>query len=329
MREYKTVPAYVKSVDEDQGIVTHLISVYGIVDSGGDIAHKGMFTKTIRERGSKVRVVDNHRKGSVLDVVGKPLRFFEVSREELPAEVTKRYPEATGGMMVDTQFLIDTPEGKGAFIRLRDKAISEFSYGYNTMDSDLEDRNGTKVRHLRAVRLWEYGPTIFGMNDAAVLVSAKGDKAEIEIQASKQDLELENLKTIRVVVGAIEGRSLIQSFNFDKNEWTEEEVKELGLFRQLNSLSGAFSRQFDWEYSIYDVFEGYVIVTSYESSYFFKVAFTKDAGSYTFAERDSWEVGTLEFVATETEAEVATRQRLIEFELAMFDIEAGPEYPPT
>ena len=50
MNEYKTVPAFVKSVDEDQGIVTHLISVYGNLDSGNDIDHKGMFTKTLKER---------------------------------------------------------------------------------------------------------------------------------------------------------------------------------------------------------------------------------------------------------------------------------------
>lgn len=323
MNEYKTIPAFIKSVDEDEGIVTHLISVYGIIDKGGDIAHKGMFTKTLQERADKVRVVDNHRRESVLDVVGKPIEFYEVTRNELPAEVLKMYPKATGGMMVDTQFLIATPEGKGVFTRIKDGAISEFSFGYNTMDSDRENIEGKRVRHLRAVRLMEYGPTIFGMNDAAVTISAKSNEEQIVVKL--RDMDEEPLRTVQVVIGTVKGKPAIKSFVFEKDLWTEEEIKELGLFRQLGALSRSFNRQFEWEYSVYEVYEDYVIATSYETPYFFKVAFTEDTGSYTFTERDGWEVGTLEFVATETDAEKATKQRLIEFELAMFDIEAGPE----
>lgn len=326
MNEYKTIPVFVKSVDEDEGIVTHLISVYGIVDKGGDIAHKGMFTKTIQERGAKIRVVDNHRRESVLDVVGKPLNFYEVTKAELPREVLTRYPDATGGMMVETQFLLDTPEGKGIFSRIKNDAISEFSYGYNTMDSDRENIEGKRIRHLRAVRLMEYGPTIFGMNDAAVAVSAKSDEEQIVVKI--RDADKEPLRTIQVVVGTVEGKTAIRSFGFDKNEWTEEEIKDLGLFRQLGSLSRAFDRQFDWEYSLHDVYEQYIVATSYESPYFFRVGYEQDEeGSYTFTERDEWEMGTLEFVATESEADA--KLRLIEYELAMLDIEAGPVLPPT
>ena len=329
MNEYKTVPAFVKSVDEDEGIVTHLISVYGIIDSGGDIAHKGMFTKTIQERSGRIRVVDNHRRESVLDVVGKPLNFYEVSKAELPPEVLIRYPKATGGMMVETQFLMDTPEGKGTFIRIKNDAISEFSYGYNTMDSDLETLDNKRVRNLRAVRLMEYGPTIFAMNDAAVAVSAKSKEEQIVVECSPIERFVEDsLKEIVVVVGTVDGKTLFRTFNFDKDTWTEAEVKGLGLFRQITAMSRAFSEQFDWEYSVHDVYEKYLIATSYESPYFFKVEFTQDEkGSYTFTERDAWGMGTLEFVATESESDA--KRRLIEFELAVLDIEAGPVLPPT
>ena len=320
MNEYKTVPAFVKSVDEDEGIVTHLISVYGIIDKGGDMAHKGMFTKTLQERSEKVRVVDNHRRESVLDVVGKPLDFFEVTKGELPEEVLEMYPGATGGMMVKTQFLMDTPEGKGAFIRIKSGAISEFSYGYNTMDSDRENLEGKRVRHLRAVRLMEYGPTIFGMNDAAIAVSAKSDVEQIVMKV--RDVDAETLRTVQVVVGVVKERPAIQSFLFEKDKWTEEEIKELGLFRQLNALTRSFNREFEWEYHVHEVYEDYVIAMSYENPYFYKVGFTESEGSYTFTERDDWEVGTLEFVATETEAD--TKLRLIEFEVALLAVEAGP-----
>lgn len=331
MHEYKTVPAFVKSIDEDEGIVTHLISVYGIIDGGDDIAHKGMFTKTLQERGDRVRVVDNHRNSSVLDVVGKNLAFYEVSKGDLPAEVLVRYPEATGGMMVKTQFLIATPEGEGAFIRIKEKAISEFSYGYNTMDSDKGVVGDRKVRNLRAIRLWEYGPVIFGMNDAAIAVSAKGvDVAELHVVecGPLERFVEDSLKEIVVVVGTVDGKTMLQTFNFDKEVWTEEEVKELGLFRQLNALTRAFNKKFEWEFYVHDVYEDFVIASSYENPYFYKVGFTESEGSYTFIEREEWETGTLEFVPTKTEPDAAAKIRLIDIELeqcmVFSGIEAGP-----
>ena len=87
-REYKTVSAIVTAIEQKEdaplGIVDHLISVYGIVDSGNDMAHKGMFTKTIKERKDDIVVADNHNHNSVMDVVGMNLEFYELGRHDLP-----------------------------------------------------------------------------------------------------------------------------------------------------------------------------------------------------------------------------------------------------
>jgi hypothetical protein len=48
--EHKRVSGFVKSVDQSQGIVEHLIAVHGVLDLGGDISHLGAFTKTLRQR---------------------------------------------------------------------------------------------------------------------------------------------------------------------------------------------------------------------------------------------------------------------------------------
>ena len=70
MTETKSISAHVKAIDNDLGIVTHLISVYDIEDYGRDIAHKGMFTKTLKERFGKIRVIDNHQQNSINNVIG-------------------------------------------------------------------------------------------------------------------------------------------------------------------------------------------------------------------------------------------------------------------
>lgn len=175
-KEFKTVPAIQIKLDEDQGIVDHLVAVMGNLDLGGDVIHPGAFTKTIQERGHKVRVVDSHNYDSALDVVGKPVALWEVSREDLPPDVVKDFPEATGGLMARTQFLMDTEEGRGIFNRIKAGAIDEWSIGYDAVDHDFSNSDNGPIRNLRQIRLWEYSPVVFGMNPATTTLNAKDEK---------------------------------------------------------------------------------------------------------------------------------------------------------
>lgn len=180
--EYKSIslPGATKIVDEEQGIVEHIITVFGVADKGmpPDISHPGSFTKTIQERGEQVLVLDQHRTDSVLNILGRPLKLEEIGRNELPADVLQEFPEATGGLKATTQFFMDTPEGEGAFKRIRNGGLREWSYGYDALDTDMstEEVGGKKVRcrNLRTLRLYEYSPVLWGMAESRTL-SAKSD----------------------------------------------------------------------------------------------------------------------------------------------------------
>ncbi len=183
--EHKSVVSPVRIVDEDEGIVEMLFAVYGNVDSGNDRAHPGMFNKSLKERGNRIRVLDMHKTDSVMRAIGVPLvdKFREIKREELPPEVLMRHPDATGGAVMPVQFLMNTPEGRGAFERIKAGAISEYSFGYEPkqVDYSSEVLNGknVKVRNLRQVALYEIGPVLFGMNDATATLSAKSNEVTI------------------------------------------------------------------------------------------------------------------------------------------------------
>jgi hypothetical protein len=177
-REYKQFPATITEIDEEQGIVTAIVSVFGIEDDGGDIIHAGAFTKTLAENGHRVRVLNSHFSLDVLSVVGKPISIREIGRDELPAAVLARYPEATGGLETVTKYLIDTPEGAGVFARIKAGAIDEYSIGFDTMQSDIShidtpDADPYPVRNIRQVRLWEFSPVVWGMNSATTTVNVK------------------------------------------------------------------------------------------------------------------------------------------------------------
>jgi HK97 family phage prohead protease len=260
-KEYKTIPFVgFKIVDEDKGIVEHLVSIFGNEDLGGDVVHSGAFTKTLQERGDRIRVLDSHQRYSILNVLGKPLSLKEIPRDKLPAEVLEKYPEATGGLWAQTQFLLNTPEGNGAFLRIKAEAVDEFSFGYDTLDEDFtDDEKGHQVRNLRTLRLWEYSPVIFGMNpattvtgvksedDAAAPVSMGGEEEKPAPDVTENTIRMRvrdpgafqegSFRTVNIgdkgngisaVMGRLKGETTmtIQSYIFSKEKWTTESARK-------------------------------------------------------------------------------------------------------
>lgn len=185
--ELKALPIYVINTDEAQGIVEAVVNVFGIVDLGDDIIHNGAYIKTLNERGNKVRVkvLDSHNTDSVLRVIGKPLEIREIGRDELARlapGVLNDHPDATGGLYTKTQYLLDVPEGLGAFRRIASGAVNEYSIALDALEVDygkvmVEGKERT-VRHVRQLRLWEYSPVVFGMNQATVTTDVKTSAGE-------------------------------------------------------------------------------------------------------------------------------------------------------
>jgi len=178
--ERKTVQAFdIKIADADQGIVETVFAVMGNIDDGNDVLHPGAFTKTFTERGHKVRVLDAHQTDSIMRVLGKPLELRELNTGELPGDLKTRHPDANGAAWARVQFLMETPEGKGAFERIKAGAVDEWSFGYDALDKDyskgIKDGKEVNVRNLRTVKLYELSPVLWGMNPATMTMSAKAD----------------------------------------------------------------------------------------------------------------------------------------------------------
>ena len=183
-KEIKRFPAFQLKIDEKLGIVEHIIAVMGNVDHGNDRIHNGAFAKTIVERGGKIKVLDNHRQDTVMAAIGKSISLREIDRNQLPAELLAEYPDATGALVAKTQFLMGTDEGRGAFIRIRDGAIDEYSIGYEPMKGATEftQREGmAAVRELKEIKLYEYSPVLFGMNSATMTISSKKSNGKMDL----------------------------------------------------------------------------------------------------------------------------------------------------
>lgn len=178
--EHKQFDAFVTEVEEDQGIIKAIFSVFGNVDEGYDRIHPGSFAKTFAERGHKVLVLDNHNMFSAGDAVAKVLGLRELSKEELPPEVLEHYPEADGGAEITAQFEPNPAadaKSAGIFYRLKNQWLKEWSFGYDALDFDFTDESvkgePARVRNLRTIKLYEVSPVLLGMNTATTTTSAK------------------------------------------------------------------------------------------------------------------------------------------------------------
>lgn len=201
-KETKIFPGYVLKADEDTGIVEAYVSVMGIVDEDmpPDMIENGAFTKTIQERGpagtNKIRVLHQHRWS---EVIGKPLVIVEHGRDQLPAELLERYPNATGGLFTRTQFILDVQRAREDFALYKAGAMDEWSIGFDTLDSDMDkDDNSVAFRRIKEVRMWEYSPVTWGANQATITTDVKDkdvddeDKDVLLVEPSKSDEHLQD-----------------------------------------------------------------------------------------------------------------------------------------
>lgn len=170
--EYKVFVAQPKAIEGRT--VTGFAAITGNIDSGFDRIYKGAFKKTLKENGKRVRHLWMHDPFQPPTAVVKELA--EIGREELPGELQKEYPEATGGLQVVREYL-DTPRGNEILEGIKMGAISEMSFGYDAVKFDFEEvkdgnatlpSSGVMVRNLKEVRLWDVSDVTWGMNEATV-----------------------------------------------------------------------------------------------------------------------------------------------------------------
>lgn len=186
-KETKSCSAFIQKADGDAGLVAAYTAVMGNIDFGDDIITSGAFVKTIKERAGKIRVLNNHNSFSVMDAVGTIKTIQEVGRDKLPPELLAKFPDATGGLYVEIQFMLDDEISRGVFTRIKAGVIDEYSIGFEIVRQEFKtvstNEGERRIRFINEVKLYEVSPVIFAMNNATTTVSAKSkDKAEADKQ---------------------------------------------------------------------------------------------------------------------------------------------------
>lgn len=242
--ETKNVAAQLEIKADKQGLVTAYASVFGNVDSYGDIVQKGAFTKTLLESKSKIKALRDH---DFYRIAGKPV---EVEQDNT-------------GLLTVTK-MMPTDIGRETLILIEENAIEELSIGYQTVQADYDDRTGG--RNLRELKLFEYSFLGFPAANPLALVQSVKSASDLE-QAIKTwhrilDVDFKAGKVLskgnaKKVLAALEAlREVLTAAGIDEaaNSTSDEDGEKQarlpvekpqfeGLFEGLKQIRGDVQKQ--------------------------------------------------------------------------------------
>ena len=163
MMLYKASPmGELLDADDKSGIVKGYGSVFGNVDSDGDIITKGAYTKTIKENGERVRYLYQHNMDWPL---GKMLNLYEDEK----------------GLVFEAE-IPQTRLGKDVMQLIKAGVVTENSVGILPINKAMA--NG--YREIREVKLFEISAVTLAANDQALILDVKGN-VDVEKIANKYD----------------------------------------------------------------------------------------------------------------------------------------------
>jgi HK97 family phage prohead protease len=160
----------VKDIGSD-GSFEAVLASYNTDDLGGDRILPGAFAKTIREHGSEVPLLWQHKSD-------RPIGTLNLI-------------DGPDALRVKGQLLMELPDARNAYSLIKARVIKGMSIGYDTIKDQID--NG--IRLLKEVRLWEGSIVTFPMNEAAMITSVKsvgGTETKDDFNTELSEIQLQD-----------------------------------------------------------------------------------------------------------------------------------------
>jgi HK97 family phage prohead protease len=137
---------------KDEGIIEAYVSIFGNVDSDGDIIVRGAFLESLAKK--------------------FPVGCWSHNWDE-PIAKTLEAREDEKGLYIKAQFVMTVQRAKEAFELIKSGVIDEFSIGFRILDWEYDDA-GHRV--IKKVKIYEWSPVVAGANPETEMISAKSLK---------------------------------------------------------------------------------------------------------------------------------------------------------
>lgn len=202
----KTITVMIKAAGEDgepsagggqEGQFTAYASVFGNVDSYGEVVDKGAFTNTLADWGAKdgpIPLYWSHQ------VSASPLmNLGHVAQAE----------EDDTGLLVTGQLDLLNPEAKYVHSLIKSKRVNQMSFAYDVVDHEIADDDTV---HLKELKLHEVSIVPIGANQDTSILDVKGllgtvtvpIRAVVEGVKAGRTLSAKNEGKIRDAISALQ-----------------------------------------------------------------------------------------------------------------------------
>lgn len=154
----------VKDVDVKTGVITGYFSIFGNVDSDGDIVMPGAFKKSIKENGpdsEHPRILHLYQHDPY-QVLGKPSVLKEDKK----------------GLYFESK-IAETTLGKDVLQLYRDKILTEHSIGFNIVKREVDEAK--EIQKLTELKLWEGSTVSWGANMEALVGEVKAEGLDCQM----------------------------------------------------------------------------------------------------------------------------------------------------
>ncbi|MGW2267073.1 HK97 family phage prohead protease [Streptomyces koyangensis] len=167
------------------GEFTALVSVFGNVDSYGDVVMPGAFDRSLKEwsaSGYPIPVYWGHNLSDPDYNIGSVIDAVETER----------------GLQIRARLDMDSPKAPQVYRLLKGGRVKEFSFGYSVRDAGWGTKDGVETFELRDIDLYEVSVVPVGANPATELQTVKSLGERTERAAARA---LEGVKAGRALSG--------------------------------------------------------------------------------------------------------------------------------
>lgn len=176
----------IKSLQED-GTFEGYASVFGNVDSWGDVVDKGAFKRSLSA----------HRKAGT-----SPKMLWQHNSDE-PIGVYPDLKEDDYGLFVKGAFVLEVQRAREAYALLKANALDGLSIGYIPKKWKID--NDTGIRTLTEIELWEVSPVTFPANDLARVSDVKASDRISTVREFEEFLRKAGFSDARAKAIAVAG----------------------------------------------------------------------------------------------------------------------------
>lgn len=141
---------------EQSGVIDGRASVYGVVDSYGDVVMPGAFTKTLQENGGRIVVLSQHDPSKAIG--------------------TAMLEDAADGLHCRIELAMELVDAQQEYARVKAGLVTGISIGYETLRDEFDAKG---LRKLLELRLWEISLVTFPANGYARVTSVKRRRKQV------------------------------------------------------------------------------------------------------------------------------------------------------